>query len=360
MTLAAARERARELDESRGRGEDPRALETARRNGHGQQATVKEFSARWMREVVEKQRRNPERVRMPLEKHIVAALGERRMNQVTGRELQAVIFGLRDRGSRLRGKAASARCDAARHPGAPASAAMVRGIAKRMWEYAMVCGVAQDTPVKATPLRYVAKRKARDRALSEEELGRALRALRRAPIAEAHRLALRVLLVTMVRKDELRQAAWSEFDLKAELWTIPAERTKMKREMLVPLTAAAVDCLRRLREMQLAAPGGAEVKLVLPARHALTWPACAGALNRSLGVVERMARVEHFTVHDLRRTASTLLTEAGWKAEVVEKALGHEIGGVRGIYNRAAYLAERREMLEAWAERLRRLEESRP
>jgi len=57
-----------------------------------------------------------------------------------------------------------------------------------------------------------------------------------------------------------------------------------------------------------------------------------------------------FTIHDLRRTASTLLHEHGWPADVVEKALNHTIGGVRGVCNRAEYAGQRREMLGFWGE----------
>ena len=57
-----------------------------------------------------------------------------------------------------------------------------------------------------------------------------------------------------------------------------------------------------------------------------------------------------FTVHDLRRTASTLLHENGWPSDVVEKALNHSVGGVRGIYNRAEYSSQRKEMLQYWAD----------
>ena len=59
--------------------------------------------------------------------------------------------------------------------------------------------------------------------------------------------------------------------------------------------------------------------------------------------------IPEFTIHDSRRTASTHLHEMGWKSDVIEKALGHEIGGVRGIYNRAEYATERKKMLQQWA-----------
>jgi len=330
LTLTAARERAKELAEAVAQGEDPRVLEAARRQGYGRQVTVGEFAERYLREVAAAARKDLAAVQRPLRREIVARLGSRPMNRVTARELQAVIFAKRDQGR-------------------TAAAAKLRGLAKRLWDYAMVCGVAESNPALATPLRYVAKRKARDRALSEVELGRVIRVLKNSGLKHAH--ALRLLLLTMVRKSELRQARWAEVDLSRAEWTIPAGRTKMGREMLVPLSDGALECLRKLRAMQRP-----DVELVLPGREALTWPLWAGALNRTLAKVAKLARVEHFTVHDLRRTATTLLTEAGWKAEVVEKALGHEIGGVRGVYNRAAYATERREMLEAWAVKVKGLE----
>jgi integrase len=334
MTLAAARERARELAEALAQGEDPRSVERARRQGYGARVTVKEFAARYLKNLEARgARKDMAAVRRPLEREIVRRLGARPMDKVTARELQALIFGKLEAGR-------------------PAAAAKLRGLCKRVWDYAMVCGVADSNPAISTPLRYVARRKARDRALSEEELRRVLRALKQKlrNVPEAHRHAIRLLLLTMVRKSELRLARWVEVDLKRAEWVIPAGRTKMGREMLVPLSDGSLECLRELRAMQ-----GPRVEMVLPGREALTWPLWAGALNRTLAKVARAAHVEHFTVHDLRRTASTLLTEAGWKAEVVEKALGHEIGGVRGVYNRAAYAAERREMLEAWAAKIKGL-----
>jgi integrase len=62
-----------------------------------------------------------------------------------------------------------------------------------------------------------------------------------------------------------------------------------------------------------------------------------------------------FTIHDLRRTASTLLRENGWASDVVEKALNHTIGGVRGVYNQAEYAEQRKQMLQFWSDYLDRL-----
>ena len=88
--------------------------------------------------------------------------------------------------------------------------------------------------------------------------------------------------------------------------------------------------------------------VVFPAENSWTQPMAAGTLNRSLARVKW--GMPHFTIHDLRRTAATLLSEAGYPADVIEKALNHTIKGVRGVYNRAEYGEQRSEMLQAWAD----------
>jgi hypothetical protein len=75
--------------------------------------------------------------------------------------------------------------------------------------------------------------------------------------------------------------------------------------------------------------------LVLPGRGSLNKPFAHNAMNNALKVALRGQDIPAFTIHDPRRTASTLLHEHGWPADVVEKALNHTIGGVRGVYNRA-------------------------
>jgi len=78
-------------------------------------------------------------------------------------------------------------------------------------------------------------------------------------------------------------------------------------------------------------------------------PICDSTLNKAIRAAKWFGQ-ERFTIHDLRRTASTILHEQGWNTDVIEKALNHTMRGVRGIYNRAEYLDQRREMLQAWAD----------
>nr|WP_281421601.1 tyrosine-type recombinase/integrase [Advenella alkanexedens] len=88
---------------------------------------------------------------------------------------------------------------------------------------------------------------------------------------------------------------------------------------------------------------------VLPGRGTLAKPFANNALNQALKVLLQGQEIPAFTIHDLRRTASTLLHKQGWPSDVVEKALNHTIGGVRCVYNRAEYAEQRRDMLQAWS-----------
>ena len=99
--------------------------------------------------------------------------------------------------------------------------------------------------------------------------------------------------------------------------------------------------------------GGTE--LVMSCRGRLARPFAYNAINSALKVALAGQDIPAFTIQDLRRTASTHLHESGWPSDVVEKALNHTIGGVRGVYNRAEYESQRREMLQQWADFVSRL-----
>ena len=126
-------------------------------------------------------------------------------------------------------------------------------------------------------------------------------------------------------------------------WHIPAENSKTGKPHIVFLSEQAIGLFRELDKL---ASGSA---LVMPGRGSLTKPFAQNAINNALKVALAGQDIPAFTIHDLRRTASTLLHENGWPSDVVEKALNHTIGGVRGVYNRAEYEPQRREMLQFWS-----------
>ena len=316
-SISAARKTSKRLRESeygldRGRQEPAPAV-----------PTVRAFGERYIQEVLERDRKNPAQLKRMLEREIWPAIGLRPIDQVEGAVLRDLIFRKRDSGR-------------------PAAAAAMRNLLKRMWDYAIVCGVATVNPAAATPLKFIGRAHSRSRTLSKWEVGNFLWTLYATEqIGLQQKLALHLLLLTMARKSELLTATWAEVDLGRGIWEIPAEHAKTGKAHIVYLSRQAVEILVEADETCLQG-------CIFPAANSTTQPMAAGTLNRSLARVKW--GMPHFTIHDLRRTAATLLSEAGYPADVIEKALNHTIKGVRGVYNRAEYGEQRREMLQAWAD----------
>jgi integrase len=233
--------------------------------------------------------------------------------------------------------------------GFDAAAAAIRGVLKRLFDYALTAGLITVNPVLALPMRHVHRAKSRDRALSPEEIRVFLTAAFESNIRRQFRVGLQLILLTMVRKSELLLARWAQVDLEQAEWHIPAENSKTGEPHIVFLSRQSVALFKELHALA----GGSE--LVLPGRGSLTKTFAQNAINNALKKALQGQDIPAFTIHDLRRTASTLLHENGWPSDVVEKALNHTIGGVRGVYNRAEYEAPRREMLQFWADYVERL-----
>jgi integrase len=151
-----------------------------------------------------------------------------------------------------------------------------------------------------------------------------------------------------VRPGELRKAEWAEFDFEKSEWRIPAERMKMKAPHLVPLSRQAVGILDELR------PLTGEGRLVFPGEIDKSRPMSD---NTVLSALRRLGyATTEMTGHGFRSMASTLLNEQGWKPDAIERQLTHaERNAIRAAYNYADYLAERRKMMQSWADYLDRL-----
>jgi integrase len=161
------------------------------------------------------------------------------------------------------------------------------------------------------------------------------------------RLALQLLAQTFVRTNELIGAEWGEFDLDNALWIIPAGRMKMKAEHVVPLARQALAILAELKEIS----GGS--RFVFPGRNR-DKPI---SNNTMLFALYRMGYKGKMTGHGFRAVASTILNETGFKPDVIERQLAHcERNEVRGVYNRAEYLPERKKMMQHWADYLDSIE----
>jgi integrase len=169
-------------------------------------------------------------------------------------------------------------------------------------------------------------------------------------------IALRLMLLTFVRTVELRAARWAEFDLDRAEWRIPAERMKMREMHIVPLSRQAVELLRELHSYT----GGCE--FLFPNYRSPRTCMTGTTLNRAL---ERMGFSGQgtigFSAHGFRATASTILNELGYRPDVIERQLAHaERNKVRGAYNQASYLEERRAMMQQWADLTEEMAKDKP
>ncbi|EMC4145733.1 tyrosine-type recombinase/integrase [Cronobacter sakazakii] len=265
-----------------------------------------------------------------IDRDIVPVLGRKLMTEITPRMVRDL-------------------CDKVLARGGRSTAIQIREIISSVYRYAADRGHGFTNPAGDIKPTSIAIFKPRERSLQPEEVGIFFRTLDTVSTMATMKLAIKLVLLTMVRKSEFTNATWKEINFKAGTWTILADRMKASRSHVIYLSRQALDLLVGL---QMCA-GGSEY--LLPGRYSVSKPLSNAALNRLITVTVEKAQEEghhldHFSVHDMRRTASTLLHEAGYPSDWIEKALAHEQKGVRAVYNRAEYARQRAYMLQQWAD----------
>jgi integrase len=323
MSLRRAREERDKRATLAAAGQSPAEIKKLERQQITTDGTLKSFGERYLTEVIEKRWKNPHQIKRWLTKDIYPLLGNRPLKEISPAEIQRLVFQKRDTGH-------------------PTAAARIRSILFGLFDYAVVCEAVVLNPVTSLPARFVTVATERTRALSPAEIRIFLRTLYTSEMRLQFKLALHLILLTLVRKSELMLARWEEFNLQDNEWEIPAERAKNGKPHVVYLSTQAIELLDKLKALS------AGSALVLPGRLSLTKPYAGTALNKAME--SPPFGIPQFTIHDLRRTASTLLHEKGYPSDVIEKALNHTIGGVRGVYNKAEYAEQRRKMLQFWGD----------
>ncbi|MDP2782976.1 MAG: tyrosine-type recombinase/integrase [Sulfurimicrobium sp.] len=233
--------------------------------------------------------------------------------------------------------------------GAPTMANDVLRWVRRMFDFAVKRHMVEYNPAAAFNLADAGgKEEARKRWLNRDELVQLFEAMRTAKgFTVENALAVKLLLLLAVRKQELTAAKTAEFDLDKAVWYLPAERTKTSAPIDIPLSKPAVECLRKLIELGCSSdyllPARKRQERMLPHIHENT-------LNVAMSKVKPMlGDMENFCIHDFRRTARTHLAALGVSSHVAERCLNHKIEGVEGIYNQHDYFAERSDALVKWA-----------
>jgi integrase len=321
--LADARKRRDEWAALVSRGESPkRAVQAAK---SAMQNTVKAFGQAWLDDqVADKSKSYVTTMRRLMTKDVFPVLGSFPLTDVKPADIMAL-------------------CDKIKARGAPKMALLTRNVLRRMYDFAIARQLTESNPAAALVARFIATEESRTRVLSPAEIGIVLRAIYASDIRRALKLALNLLFITMVRKAELTESTWEEFDLQAGMWDIPAERMKKDKPHRVYLSRQAVAMLEELK--------------TYAGKSAYVFPSTRGMEDRSISksTLNQAVRalsidVQHFVLHDFRRTASTHLHEMGHSSDAIERALAHKIQGIKGVYNRAEYADQRRVILQAWAD----------
>ena len=244
-----------------------------------------------------------------------------------------------------------ARCEKIKERGAAAPAVHAREIVLQVFRFIQARGLKIDNPAESIRPSAIATFKARDRALTPAEIHTFFSALEQTATMSTLRLAVKFMLLTLVRKSEFIEAKWDEINFETAIWTIPKERMKAGRPHNVYLSQQALDILVAFKTCFSAS------SYLHPGRYETELPISSATLNRVIDATVKVIQDQGedfapLTVHDLRRTASTLLHEAGFNSDWIEKCLAHEQRGVRAVYNKAEYADQRRTMLQAWADML--------
>jgi len=263
-------------------------------------------------------------------------LGTRPISSITAPELLAVLRRVEARGSLIVAK-------------------RLRQVAGQVFRYAVATGRAERDP--SGDLRGALKSPGAERhhaaLTSPADVGELLRAIDGYTGSPITRTALLLSPLLFVRPGELRAAEWTEFDLDASEWRIPATKMKMRTAHIVPLSTQAVAALRDLQPLTGGAIAGKPdaPRYVFPGARSRLRPMSNNTVNASLRRIGYTG--EQMTAHGFRATARTLLAELGWMPDAIERQLAHKASGPLGAaYDRAQFLAERRKMMQAWADYL--------
>ena len=330
ISLLMARERCMEARRAIAEGQSPSQEKQREKRRMSEAKTFEEFTSRWLEEARMADSTRSMRKSI-IDRDIMPLFRNRLLVEIRPEDLRNLCAKVKERG-------------------APATAVHVRDIVKQVFSFAALHGDKASNPADEVGPSSIATFVPKDRALSPSEIRVMHRVLDATAKLPTIRLALRLILLTLVRKSELIEATWNEIDFENAVWTIPKSRMKADKPHNVYLSQQALDIMVALRTCA----GGS--RFLLPSRYDADRCMSKATLNRVTQVVVAKAKesrlpLESFTVHDLRRTGSTILNELGFNSDWIEKCLAHEDGrSSRGVYNKAEYGEQRRHMLQEWAD----------
>lgn len=218
----------------------------------------------------------------------------------------------------------------------------------RIMDYAVAYGHREHNPARSLYVALMPRPCGAFAAIPPEKMPELFRAIETHSTAgPATKMALLLLMYTAVRRSEAVYATWPEIDLGKAKWTIPAARMKMRKTHIVPLATQVVSMLQ---SWMIDCPKTDE-QWLFPGAWGRGTPIHPAA---PLHIIHQAGYGGRMTLHGLRKVFSTAAHEAQWPIDVIEAQLAHKIPGVRGIYNHATYLPQRRELMQWYADTIDR------
>jgi integrase len=325
LTLAAAREVAREALKLAGQGIDPiQAKETKKREAAGVKS-VNEAVDVFIQRHAKQKNRSWEEVARVFNVYIVPSMGERPLPSVTPSDIHEVLDALVDAGH-------------------PYMANRVFAHTRKFFNWCAERHWIAEPPTKH--ISRPAEEQARDRVLKNAEIKLLWQACDELgwPFGPCFKL----LLITGQRRNEVAGMKWEHQDVDKRVWTLPREETKANRQHEVPLSPVAMGILE-------AAPRNGEFVFSTTGKTPISGFSKAKKRCDKIIAGQSENPIPVWRLHDLRRTAASGMAEIGISPHVIEKVLNHstgQISGVAAVYNRHTYLREKTDALNAWARAL--------
>jgi len=328
VSLADARKKRDKAKELLAKDIDPKEHkdELARQQKEKLSNTFEQVAANWYQ--VKKAEVSPDHAKdlwRSLEIHIFPALGKHPISKITA----PIVI------------------DELKPIAAKGSLETVKRLTQRLNEimnYAVNTGLIHASPLTGIKAAFKKPEKKNMPTLTPDQLPELMKAISYASIKIVTRCLIEWQLHTMVRPSEAAGAKWCELDLENNLWVIPAERMKKKREHTVPLTKQTLELLEYLK------PISGHREYIFPADRNPKKHANESTANAAL---KRMGFHKKLVAHGMRALASTTLNEQGFDGDVIEAALAHvDKNEVRRAYNRAEYIERRHKLMYWWSEHI--------
>ena len=317
----AAHAKSRQLLEQ---GNDPATVEQDAKEESRRSPSIKRLAAEYIGKYAKPRKRSWKEDERILNKDVVPRWGKRKAQDITRRDIILLLDEIVDRGALIQ---------------ANRTLATIR----KMYSFAMGRGILESSPCVAIPAP--SKENRRDRVLNETEIKTFWNKLSTAKMEKYTALALKLQLITAQRKGEVAGAEWKDFDLKNGWWTIPANKAKNGFPHRVPLSSLATEILKELKNVT------SQSQWLFPSPRNGQHIA-ETSVDHAVRENAEYFEVDHFTPHDLRRTAASMMTASGIQRLTVAKVLNHVESGVTAVYDRHSYDKEKQKGLRSWGRQL--------